>query len=476
MRLALTATVSVVDVGSDVYSVSIYYRAGRTGLASGLLSTVLLSMLLQTVIVCVVHRHHGKLVLVLEILLVVSGLKPFIDVWRMVRGHVNVGAPMGIQAERSACKVHPCMRRGGHRAVRLDAFLACQVVEVVCESVPGAILLTYAFLEAPEATFATVFSIGTSCVSIGVISTGIFFSFDTDTVERLRDPIFYGAVPDSTARHLLVRVRSQTRCAHRPIRSASLDSAQASLFVLVLAHATSKLVSIPILFKTSPASLAAYLAGSMLVYLTYKLVRGDLQYWVPTMGSGLSLIWRILGKLFVDFSGNPQFRHSNELGGAFWLFTILETQATCIVSCVAYWHFYDGEDKINDASLFTSLAVLLGTWIVALVTFLLSVDRAYLPTFVSTETGPQSVRRRFAHFTGNNERRMDVFQNHTALWRSFADEVAEWVAEHYNEMAEQPWFTPAMVETIPVSMLPTVNLVSSAPSANAANDPPPSGS
>ena len=105
MRLALTATVSVVDVGSDVYSVSIYYRAGRPGLASGLLSTVLLSMLFQTVIVCVVHRHHGKLALTVETLLVLSGLKPFVDVWRMVHGHVNVGAPMDVLAERTGCKV-----------------------------------------------------------------------------------------------------------------------------------------------------------------------------------------------------------------------------------------------------------------------------------------------------------------------------------------------------------------------------------
>ncbi len=79
---------------------------------------------------------------------------------------------------------------------------------MVCESVPGAILLTYAFLEAPEATFATLFSICSSCASIAVISTGIFFSHDTDSEKRLHSPLFYGAVPDSTARQLLVRVRS----------------------------------------------------------------------------------------------------------------------------------------------------------------------------------------------------------------------------------------------------------------------------
>ena len=77
---------------------------------------------------------------------------------------------------------------------------------MVCESVPGAMLLTYAFLEAPEATFATLFSICSSCVSIAVISTGIFFSYDTDPAHRLQNPMFYGAVPDSTTRHLWVRV------------------------------------------------------------------------------------------------------------------------------------------------------------------------------------------------------------------------------------------------------------------------------
>jgi hypothetical protein len=199
-----------------------------------------------------------------------------------------------------------------------------------------------------------------------------------------------------------------------------------SLFVLVLAHATGKLVSIPILFKTSPAALAAYLAVSMAVYMIYKLARGDLQYWVPTLGTGLSLISRMLIKVFTDFSAAPQFRHPFELGGAFWLFTLFETQATCIGSCIAYWHFYDGADKIDDAPLFTSLAVLVGTWVGALGTFLLSIDPAYLHTFVSTETAPQFARRRFAHFAGNDERRIDIFGVNAALWRAFADEVADW--------------------------------------------------
>ena len=246
--------------------------------------------------------------------------------------------------------------------------------------------------------------------------------------------------------------------------------------MLVLAHATGKLVSIPILFKTSPAALAAYLSGSMAVYLTYKLARGDFQWWVPTAGVGLSLYARIFIKVFTDFSATPQFRHPYELGGAFWLFTLFETQAACIGSCVAYWYFYDGRDKIDGAPLFTSLAVLVGTWLGALGIFLLSIDRAYLHTFVSTETGPQFLHRRFEHFAGNDERRIEVFGIHAALWRVFTDEVADWVAKAYATMIGQPWFTPAMVETIPDSMLPTVNLAESAPPTTSDPSCTPSGS
>ena len=89
------------DVGSDVFSISVNYLAGNTGLASALLATVLLSMSFQILIVVVVHRQHGKRRLMLEILFVVTGVKPFVDMWRILTGKANVGAPMDAQSERA---------------------------------------------------------------------------------------------------------------------------------------------------------------------------------------------------------------------------------------------------------------------------------------------------------------------------------------------------------------------------------------
>jgi hypothetical protein len=243
-------------------------------------------------------------------------------------------------------------------------------------------------------------------------------------------------------------VRTSSRCAF----------VQASLFLFVLAHAASKLTTIPLLLKTSPAALPAYLCGAMALYLLYKLARRDFQYWVPTAGAGVSLVARVFGKLYVDFSGSPQFRHPFEEGGAVYLLTLCETQCTLVASTVAYSRLYAGDDKIDDAPLFTALAVLVGTWAVALGTFLLSINRTHLSTFVSTETGVQFLRRRFDHFAGNDERRMEIFLNHPSLWAPFADVVQAWVAQQYPTMSVQPWLTPEVKALIPSAFMPPVPL------------------
>ena len=91
---------------------------------------------------------------------------------------------------------------------------------------------------------------------------------------------------------------------------------QVSLFLFVLAHAMGKLTTIPLLLKTSLAALPAYLGGAMALYLLYKLARRDFQVWIPTAGPGMSLVYRVLAKIYVDVSGNPHFRHPFEIGGA----------------------------------------------------------------------------------------------------------------------------------------------------------------
>jgi hypothetical protein len=238
--------------------------------------------------------------------------------------------------------------------------------------------------------------------------------------------------------------------------SSSFAFVQVSLFLFVLAHVMGKLTTIPLLLKTSPAALAGYLVGAITLYVLYKVARRDFQAWIPTAGAGVSLVYRVVGKLYVDFSGNPQFRHPNEAGGVAYLLTLCEAQGTLLASAIAYSRLYAGNDKIDDAPLFTAFAVLVGTWAVALGTFLLSINRTHLSTFVSTETSAQFLRRRFDQW--NDEQRMMIFDVHSSMWAPFGDVVQAWVAQQHATMSVQPWFTPEVKARIPDALVPPVPL------------------
>ena len=69
----------------------------------------------------------------------------------------------------------------------------------------------------------------------------------------------------------------------------------------------------------------------MVVYLVYKLVRGDFRYWVPLpQGTSLSvsLITRVVVKVVCDFTGFLHARHPHEMGGFYWLMNMVWTQAS----------------------------------------------------------------------------------------------------------------------------------------------------
>ena len=65
--------------------------------------------------------------------------------------------------------------------------------------------------------------------------------------------------------------------------------------------------------------LVPFIGGEILLYLMWKLLRGDFLYWVRVegvFGVMFSLVVRILVKVVVDFTGCFHFRHPYELGGA----------------------------------------------------------------------------------------------------------------------------------------------------------------
>jgi hypothetical protein len=149
-------------------------------------------------------------------------------------------------------------------------------------------------------------------------------------------------------------------------------------------------------------------------------------------------------------------RHPFEAGGACWLFSILSNQAVCFVSVWAYAEHYDGPDKLDRAVLFPTFGALAGVWATALIGFLLAIERSYLWTFVSLDTGREFAIRQFRERQGDDEGRMAVFNNNVRLWESIQGEVRAWLKENYAcWLAEKPaWFTPALIAMIPDDFLP----------------------
>ena len=65
--------------------------------------------------------------------------------------------------------------------------------------------------------------------------------------------------------------------------------------------------------------LVYFVGGEVLLYLAWKLLRGDFLYWVRVegvLGVILSALERVFVKVVVDFTGCVHFRHPYELGGA----------------------------------------------------------------------------------------------------------------------------------------------------------------
>ncbi len=133
----------------------------------------------------------------------------------------------------------------------------------------------------------------------------------------------------------------------------------------------------------------------------------------------------------------------------------------CFLSLWAYAEHYDGPGKLDGAVLFTAFGALAGAWALALGGFLLSIERTYLWTFVSLETGRECAVRCFHEREGDDERRVQIFNANERLWASMRAELAAWSKANYCRwLAEQPaWLTPGLLDKIPDDCIPKLRFV-----------------
>jgi hypothetical protein len=78
------------------------------------------------------------------------------------------------------------------------------------------------------------------------------------------------------------------------------------LFVVHLMQILLRTATVSLLAATRGWLAAVYLVGDLVVMVGYKALRRDVLYWVPGLGVPLSLLVRLLAKVFADSTSCAQ--------------------------------------------------------------------------------------------------------------------------------------------------------------------------
>jgi hypothetical protein len=135
------------------------------------------------------------------------------------------------------------------------------------------------------------------------------------------------------------------------------------------------------------------------------------------------------------------------------------TQVAAFASVALYAAFYVGEAKFEAATLYTFVSTLTAVSIVSFGVLLLTMERKYVRTFFSTQTGGEFVMSLFLDNDGNDELRAEVFYRNQELWRPIRPQVQAWLHLCFRmwRRTKPAWFTDALVVCIPTDMLPVRN-------------------
>ena len=286
-------------------------------------------------------------------------------------------------------------------------------------------------------TFDPVFSIFISLASIGYSSTSISVDFDTDLKKRSNAPSFYGFMPDD----------------HRFLVMCFMVG-------LTTSHAAMKVIACALMMRLDGAKFACYAAGDMCMYFIYKILRGDLRYWVRLKGwfsMFASFGVRIVSKNITDFTLLVQFRHPFELGGIYWSANMIMNQLFVFVAVYLYSTFTQ-EEMVNDdriSSLFFLVSGLFSFSVICVIGFMSLINRDYWKTFWDTQSGKQFVVNNFKNAT-NDKMKFNVFKKHRSFYYSIEGEIKIWLKDEWGrwEYEKPAWFNPVAIAEVPADLLP----------------------
>jgi hypothetical protein len=201
----------------------------------------------------------------------------------------------------------------------------------------------------------------------------------------------------------------------------------------------------------------------MLMYLLYKMIRGDFIVFVPMpfrAALAVSLLLRIAEKTVADFTGCMLYRGFYYMGGVYFSFNM----ASSLVSVPIMTHVYlehaevddGGGEKISADVLWPFGIGIVVLWVGVFVFFLLKVVvPEYRKMFWSTKTGFQRAESQFLD-NDEDEKKILVFRKNIVLWSRIKEDVKSWTMSKWETWdREKPeWFTPKVIARIPDEFIP----------------------
>jgi len=408
MRVFMGAGLSIMDMATDIFVILRYMEKDETrGYGWSLLLMVLGSIVLQLLMVGI-QNSKKPVVMLKEILIVLTGLKPAFDCMRTVTG---------VEMEEH------------HVFDGRFELVATKMCEMVCESIPGCLLQLYVLVKERTASKSTIGSVVISAMTTGFSSASISFDLDVDPAARKLDPTFYGYIPDGGSRTLI-------------FGCMLLNSA---LLLLLRSF------SAALLMLAKKRYLMMYMAGDMALYLLQKVARGDFHSWVPidgALGLCVSLLMRVIEKTIVDYAGLIHSRGPQELGGLYWTANMF---LALLASFGSAWVFTaDGGGDVA----WTIVGFFSGAWALVFIVFFALMKKEYRGTFFTTTTGKQQIMDRFK--SQDESVKAGLFKKNKKVWREIKGEVSEWVGENWWRWKEErpEWFTASWVQRVPAEMIP----------------------
>jgi hypothetical protein len=415
-RVSIGAVLSLLDVGSDLSVVGLYLEDDSQRVFGKALIGMILANLGFQILICFVQQRRNPKEFFREVGLVVLGLKPGYDAYRVATTQVNKLGIVDAKTEMMICK--------------------CS--EMIFESIPGCLLQTYAFLVAAQngsVSKRAVTSIIISAITTGLTSATISYDVDTDPGQRRKNPKFYGYVPDKQA-------------------------ARTAMFVCLIFNSAVMImircVGASMLIMVEARYFLWYSAADLSVYMAQKVLRGDYYYHLRiygVFGFVISGFARIISKMISDYTGIMHFRAAQEVGGIYFTVSMVQAFAVTFAS-IAVFRSKAEDSKISALMQWWVLG-LTSMWLFLFCVTLYLMKKRFRESFFSFQTGAGQTRALFleAH---DDASKSFIFKKNINQWRSIRDDVRVWLTGNwsYFEDTKPEWFDEHFLDLLGEDMLP----------------------